>query len=266
MAQARFSVRTAVAEGFDFWRRSGLRAAGPLALAAGAGVAAALQPTLAAATGFLLVNLLANIAAQAALYRIALGGAGAEPPTRNGPLGLQWRWLETRLVGLLLLVGLVLLAVVFAASFAVALLVLPFGGLAAAPEGATPEQVLAGLTPAARLAFNLGLVACMVGLLVLAARLSIAWPATAAEGRIRLWSVFRLTRGETAPILGAVLLVNLPVFAIQGLALAFGQFAGAETGRWADILGRAIATFYFVPIFVGMTSHIYLRLRETPPR
>ncbi|MFZ5670630.1 MAG: hypothetical protein ACOY4K_14170 [Pseudomonadota bacterium] len=266
MAQARFSTVAAVADGFDFWRRDGLKAAGPLAVAAAAGAAAALQPDLQAATPYLAANVAAGVMAQAALYRIALKDAGGAPQPPNGPLGLQWRGLETRLIGLLLAAGLLLFAYVFVVSFAVALLVLPFGGLAPAPDGATPDQILAGLSPAARLAFNLGIVASIAGLVVLAARLSIAWPATAADGRIRFWSVFRLTRGSTAAILGAVLLVNLPVFAIQGLAWAYGQFAGAESGRWADIVGRAIATFYFVPIFVGMTSHIYLRLREAAPR
>ena len=262
MSQARFSVRTAVAEGFEFWRANVLKAIGPLAIAAVASLVGAVAPEqfALAASG---LNFIALIVAQGALFRIALASEGAESPDRNGPFGLQWRGLETRLLGMTFGLVLLLFAVAIAATFALALVVVAMVGDPAALNVSSPEAFVASLTPQAAFVFNFGMTLCLLGILILVMRLPMAAPATAATNRVRLFSSLGMTRGSVIRILGAVLIVNLPVFALQGLALGYTKLIGAAaTDRWAESVAAAITTFFYVPISVGMTSYIYRRLRE----
>ncbi|HRD27320.1 MAG TPA: hypothetical protein PLO65_03370 [Caulobacter sp.] len=262
MSQARFSVRTAVAEGFEFWRGNVLRAIGPLVIAAGGLVLLLTARSFAAlAAGFALYGL-AGLAAQAALYRISLADAGAGPATRNGPFGLQWRGLETRFVAVSLLTAALLGIVAVIAAFIIAGLLVGLIGVPAATTATTPEALLALLTPTGALIFNLAALAAMAGLLVLNARLSLAFPATAAENRVRVISSIALTRGSVLRILGATLLINLPIILMQSLAGLFGDaMRSPESSLWTQLIVGVISTFFYVPISVGMTSYIYRRLR-----
>lgn len=264
MSQARFSVRSAVAEGFDFWRRNALRAAGPLALAAAAAFASTMLQGKAALIA-LGVNFVGLVMAQGALYRLALQGAGAEPATRNGPLGLQWRWLETRLAMVIILL---LLVLVFAATVMIFFLVtalLGFVGREAAMSATSPEALLAGLSPTANFAFNSGVFLAFLGLLVLTMRLAMAGPATAATGRFQFLNTLKLTRGSVLRLFVSILAVNLPIFAVQGLAWAWSRVADTPGfAVWLDAVAAALTPAFFIPIAVGMTSHIYLRLRGDP--
>ncbi len=264
MSQARFSVRTAVAEGLGFWRRNALKAVGPLGLASAAVFAGVVVQGRVAQIA-LAVYVITLVMAQGALYRVALGGAGADPATRNGPLGLQWRWLETRLA---LVIILLLLVLMFAAVVLVFFLMSALLGIAggeAAISATTADELMAGLSPAANQAFNIGAFLAFLILVAIIMRLAMTAPATAARGRLQFFSTLSLTRGSVMRLVLAVMLINLPIFAVQGLAWAYVEFTGATAqAPWVNGLTAALIPAYFIPSIVGMTSYIYLRLRGEP--
>lgn len=263
MSKARFSVRSAVAEGFEFWRANVLRAIGPLVIASVGLVVlltAKAMPLLIA--GFA-VYVLAGLAAQGALYRISLAGTGAETPDRNGPFGLQWRMMETRFAIVGLLATALLAIVVIIAVFMISALLVGLVGVPAATAATTPEMLLASLSPTGAFLFNAAALVAVAGLLVLNARLSMAVPATAAENRVRFLSSLGLTRGSVLRILAATILINLPIIIMQSLAGLFGKaMHGADAVALTQLIVGIVSTFFYVPISVGMTSYIYRRLRE----
>lgn len=275
MSKARFSVQTAVAEGFDFWRLNSLKAAGPLSLAAAAMLFLAIAtppetldsgtPLNLPAMGAILVYVLASVMAQGALFRAALAGHGAEASGPPGPYGLQWSGLEGRILGAIVTLALLFLTSAIVLTFVLSLFLLPFLG-AAPPPGTTSEQLMASLSPTARLVFNVGLGVCLAVLAWLASRLSMMVPTAVVEQRIAVRGPFRLTRGAVLRIVAAGVVIYLPVIALQGLAWAFTVITGnATSGAWASGIASAISLFLYQPIFVGMMSYIYLRLRESEP-
>lgn len=263
MSQARFSVRTAVAEGFEFWRANVLRAIGPLVLASvGLVVLLTAKALPLVAIGFA-VYVLAGLMAQGALYRISLADAGAESPDHNGPFGLQWRALEGRLVIVGLLATVFLGIVVVVAVFMVSALLVGLVGVQETTAATTPEMLLASLTPTGAFLFNAAALIAVAGLLALNARLSMAVPATAAENRVRFLSSLRLTRGALLRILAATIVINLPIIIMQSLAGLFGKaMHGPDAVALTQLVVGIVSTFFYVPISVGMTSYIYRRLRQ----
>lgn len=262
MSQARFSVRTAVAEGFGFWRGSALKAAGPLLIAVVAGVAASLVDAR-LALAVLATNFLALVMAQGALYRVSLGGPDSKVTSRRGPLGFQWGGIETRLA---LVIVLLFLVPAFAAIIMVFLLVVALLGVAggdAAMSATSPDELMAGLSPAASLAFNVGVLLAFAALLVLIMRLAMVVPATVAAGRMQFLSTLGLTRGSVLRLALATLLANLPIFALQGMAWAYIQLTHSPgLVPWVDKVATALTPIFFIPVSVGMMSYIYQRLRE----
>jgi len=122
-----------------------------------------------------------------------------------------------------------------------------------------------GLSPTANFAFNSGVFLAFLGLLVLTMRLAMAGPATAATGRFQFLNTLKLTRGSVLRLFVSILAVNLPIFAVQGLAWAWSRVADTPGfAVWLDAVAAALTPAFFIPIAVGMTSHIYLRLRGDP--
>lgn len=259
MTQDRFSVREAVAEGFDFWRRHGRKAVGPLAVsAAGLGAIGVGHDAATLAVGLGLYGLGA-LMAQGSLYRLALDGA--EPASRNGPLGFQWRGLETRLLAVTLLTLFLLAVVAFVAAFVLAALLIGFVGGETAATATSPEALRASLTGVGDFLFNAAAVTMVLVMVAIGTRLALAAPATAAEGRVRFLSSAGLTRGLVLRILAATVVINLPVFVLQALAAVFGGLTHSPAnGAVAQMIVSVIAVFFYVPISVGMLSHIYRRL------
>lgn len=260
MAQARFSVRTAVAEGFDFWRQNWKKVSGALVLAAVAGVAVQISATTLAAM-FLgtLITTVAQLPAQAALLRIALADLGAEPPERNGPLGLQWRGLETRLLSatvLVLLLGFIVAAV---ASFLLLAVMAGFLGGVDPKSLTTPGAVAAALSPAATVMLNVIMLIIVLAFVILATRLSLVLPATAAANSPQVFSSLKLTKGSVAQIFAVQLLIGLPLIALM---LAASLYAGKNTGLLGgmNVILVGIAPFFLIPISVGALAYIYRRL------
>jgi len=266
MAKARFSIPAAAADGIEFWRTNWRKVPGALALAAIASVAmqanlpADGQPQITAQfiAGMLIV-MLAQIPAQAALLRIALHDLGAEPPARNGPFGLQWRMLETRLLAASALT--VLLVFVVTAVTAFLMLALTAGFLSGIDPKTltTPEAVAAHLSPSGALVLQLVLLAFLIGVVVLSLRLSLVQPATAVANRTQVFSSLRLTRGAILPIFGTLLLINLPLLILEVLGeLVAGSDPMLRVG--VGLVLGGIAPFFLIPISVGVTAHIYRRL------
>lgn len=264
LADGRISVREAVGEGFAFWRSSWRQAAVPLAAVA---LLAVVSQGLAQPISIIadLANLAMVVVVQGALYRLALAGKTEPPLDAPGPLGLQWRRLEWRILGLILLVDLLLLAGAVVVFFVLATVAVGFIGPDAA-NMTTPEQMAAALGPTGQGVLGALLLAAAIGFIWLMTRLTMAMPATVAEGRIRLFSTWRLTRGHVLPLLGALLLIALPLGVISLLA---GMIDAADgdllNTRWASIVGNAVGLIFYIPISVGLFSHLYLRLRPEGP-
>lgn len=261
MAQARFSVRMAVAEGFDFWRQNWKKAAGPLTVAALAAGAASTNVVSFVLIGTA-IEFFALILVHAVFYRIAFADLGAESVETNGPLGFQWGRLEGRLLAVSLLIGVIFAITMIVAVFLVTVLV------SGASEGAPPppqttdfKVMMDALTPEAQLALAGGLLAMMVVMLLIWARLSLAPAATAATNRITVLGSLPMTRGATLRLAAVWLLVRAPVFVLVVLAAQFGLMVGnPQTGLIASLVVGVIGVFFIEPILVGALAYIYRRL------
>ncbi|MBP7703910.1 MAG: hypothetical protein KA105_01340 [Caulobacter sp.] len=268
MAQARFSVRTAAAEGIEFWRTNWRKVAGALVLASLVGIAVQLNMPLATEAnplppqlivGAVLV-LLSQLPAQAALYRIALSDLGAEPPERNGPFGLQWRMLETNLLVAGVLIVLLIAVMFMVAAFVMLALAAGFAsGLDAKTLASSPEAIAAQIGANGLMVMNLVMLAFMVGLIILTLRLSLVQAATAAARRTQVFSSMRLTKGALLPIFGTMMLINLPLLLIQVVAIALARNDPfLITG--VSVILAGLSPFFLLPISVGAMAHIYRRL------
>lgn len=263
MAQARFSVRTAVAEGFDFWRQNWLKGIGALILAAVVGVVVQLTATpthpIEMLGGIVLLSI-AQLPAQAAFYRIALADLGAESPDRNGPLGLQWRMLETRLLGAGALIALLVFILALLGAFLMLALMAGFLDGVDPATLVSPEAVAAKLSPAGALVLNLFLLVFLIALIILTVRLSMVQAATAVANKTQVFSAAKLTKGAVAPIFGTMVLINLPLLLLQVVASLYaGKNIGLLTGM--NVILSGIAPFFLIPISVGAVAYIYRRLR-----
>ena len=260
MAQARFSIREAVAEGFAFWRAHWRKALGPLAVAAlASSFAATGQPNLVliGAGG----EFLALILAHAVYYRIALADLGAESVSVNRPLGFQLGALEGRLFLVNLLIGVVFLVMMIVASF------LLFVLIAAVSDGAPPAgaqtlpELYAALGSQAQLVLTIGIVVILASMLLIWARFSMAAPMTAARNSVNVFSSLPLTRGLALRLAGVWLVVRAPVFLLLLLAQQFGILVGdPATGVLATLAVGLIGVFFIQPILVGAMAYIYRRL------
>lgn len=264
MAQARFSVRTAVAEGFEFWRLHWRKAAGPLALA---GVGATLASFGTVGSLFLGAGLefVALILAHAVFYRIALADLGAEPASVNGPLGFQWGRLEGRLLAVNLLVAAIFAVLIFICAFFT--LTLLAGASQDTPLPVTkgvvvsPQQLMDMLSKDQKTAVIIGFFISMIALLLVWARLSMAAATTAARNGVYVLSSIPMTRGSTLRLAGLWLLVRLPVFILAVLAEQFGKLVGdPTTGALAMVFVGLIGVFFVQPILTGALAHVYRRL------
>ncbi len=266
MTKARFSIRTAVAEGFEFWREHWRKAAGPLALAGiGASLASFNDP------GLLMIGagmeFVALILAHAVYYRIALADLGAESVSVNGPLGFQWARLEGRLLAMNLLIALIYAVAIFICAFMVMVLLAGASQDTPLPEMQgmmTPQEVLAVLSPPQQAALLIGFVGTLIVLLLIWARLSMAAPTPAATGTINVLGSVPLTRGSTFRLAGLWLVVRMPVFLLAMVAAQFGLLVGDPVlGVVATLLVGLIGVFFVQPILVGGLAYAYRQLSRT---
>lgn len=262
MSQARFSVRTAVAEGFEFWRANVLKAIGPL-LVALTGLTLLL---FGKSVPWILVGIalyaLAGILVQATLFRVAMANENdtIAPP---GRFGLQWSTIETRLAIVALLTAVTLAFGLFSAGVALDVIGKALAFTTAGNLAAPLDESLSALSPPARLVYGLTALAFVSGLFVLNARLSLAAPTTVADGRVRFLAALGASRGATLRMVAASFLALAPVIAGQFLASWYvGKTHNSNATAWTQLIVGIISTFFYVPISVGMTSYIYRRLKQ----
>ncbi len=261
MSQARFSIRTAVAEGLGFWRANVLRAIGPMLLAMAGLVALLFGKTTLLVLAGLAVYLLAGVVVQGALYRLALG-AGDGSLERPGRLGFQWTMHETRLAIVGLLFALILAVGLFLAGQALNLIGVALVGADGKGAGVPIDQALSNLGPVSSFAYTAAGLILVGGLFVLNARLSLAAPATIQERKIRFFGVIGLSRGSALRIVSASFIALSPVIIGQFLAGWYVEaFPGPDVTAKTQLIVGFVSTFLYMPISVGMTSHIYRRLR-----
>jgi hypothetical protein len=213
--------------------------------------------------GLLLLSLLTATAANGAAYRIALNPL-AERPEGLGPLGLQWRNMELRIVCANLLLGLLFGFFVALAVFLVLALAaviaygrgheLTFNGSAAIVEE------LGGL--------GLGLVGLAVviaaGLaLILAVRLCLSEVTSAYSGKIQVLSSRVLTKGRVIELLPAVLISWSPsLVAMVLFVLVTSQESSGEPLKFAvSALSAIVPAFVQIPFSAGVFASIYQRLK-----
>jgi hypothetical protein len=113
--------------------------------------------------------------------------------------------------------------------------------------------VVAGAAPLVSLAL----------LVWLTARLSLAAPASVDQGKVRVLSVFPLTRGVTVQVLVAGVVLAAPVVALVALSSLVGRWAGPGVNGPLAVLGAAFLYLYLAPVWTGALVHVY-RHRWTP--
>ncbi|WP_269716379.1 hypothetical protein [Caulobacter sp. NIBR2454] len=267
MAPVRLNIGEAVGEAVRFWSRSWRHAAGPLGVAALSLIVystASIPLLMGAAYGLYVV---ATLMAQGALFRVAfadrLGVATAAKPAPMA--GLQWGPMEGRLA-----VTLILMAILFAIVIAVGVILLAAITVGLAARGGpvdytSADSIAKAMGPGGGLIMTLVLLAALIGLAWLSIRLSLALPATAAEGKVRLISTWDLTKGNAWRIFVAYLVISAPVLLVTVVAtlVAEGRPDPASSRIWLNAAGSAVAVVFYLPITVGLVSHIYRRL-STP--
>jgi hypothetical protein len=215
----------------------------------------------------LFVALAADVVFAGALYRYTLLSDGVQTnDPRPGPLGLQWRATEWRLLSVRLLVYLPIIGVGVAAGLLIGVtLGIVFPG--AFRDSVNWYQNL----PASgwALVVVLGLV-FIAFLMWLAVRLSLAPLVAVAEARISLGRSFQITQGSFWPLLGAFLVLGLfmiPIGFVAGFGLGILRALGsAAAGQWIYRAVFSVGNALFqVPSSAGLCAYVYERVVGPKP-
>ncbi|WP_421737036.1 hypothetical protein [Caulobacter sp.] len=207
----------------------------------------------------LLVEIAAAVLASGALYRRAFG-------RQSGLAGLRWGMDEWRLLGAQLLIAALMLVVLAVLATVVGAIALGVARASAPGFDATSAQAwrdafarsgLGGIVAGAAPLFSL----CLLVWLCL--RLSLSAPASVDQARVRVLSAFPLTRGVTPQLLGAGLVLALPVVALAGVSSLIGRWAGPGLDAPLALLGAILLYLYLAPVWTGALVHVY-RHRWTP--
>lgn len=252
-----------VRSAFDFWRPG---AAGAAAMLAFCGASAGwclyvfTQPDLAARLVSLSVLALLLLLSKAALYRVAFSARPrADETMAPGPLGLQFGAVEVSVIG--------------AGFLRAALLVALFGPVGVLVSRPPPGRLARWsdlLTPAHPVPLAVAVLVAGVTLWALA-RLSLQGAASAAQGRVRLTGPVPLTRGLALRILAAALILAAPAglaaVALRALweAVGGGEIIPDPVQAVVRITAGLALVFYLLPVGVGLTGQLYLRLTEARP-
>jgi hypothetical protein len=248
----------------EFRRRRTAEAIGSLTLCAGGGALMALgqwsgQPLAQVSGAF--VEAAGWTMGGAALMRLAFADEhGGEKAFRPGRQGLQWTAQEWRF-----LAAAVLRSIAVIAAFAIPYLLALAAAIAFGHAGST--------SPAAVIALGLGVLAAIVAVIYVAARLSLARAASVSSQRITMgWGV---TKGQVWPILGAFLLLSLGIVALvaavfllaaglEAVAGVFGSGPEAESRAQATstLVSALVVAYLQLPLSVGLEAYLYRGLRR----
>jgi hypothetical protein len=202
-----------------------------------------------------------------ALYRVGLEADHPDDPGyRVGPSGFAWGALEWRILVTNLMVGLiwgVLALFAFILTFMVFGIVAAFAG--ANSPSTDPTAVVRAFLGPAGLAALMVAIPSTVGLIVLAAKLSLFAVTVADTGKFEFGRAWSLTRGAT----WALIVAGLLVFAISVAAGVIveiadaGAASGASAMVWVGIAIQAAAAAVSVPAANGMVLYVYRRSGPT---
>jgi len=260
MLGRKISVQASLKAAFQFAKLSTPKVAGVLSIILLLDIAAVLTPGSASVSPALMalkgLEALFGVIAQGALYRLAFADAhDGDPEFRIGPLGLQWGKPEMRLLGAdLLLVFLFFIALLFWAIILIVTLGASMfvNGTTAAPLSPTPQQASQML---------LVFVPLILPTLFVYVRICLYGAATVAERKISVFSTWRLTRGNAWPILGALLLIAIPIAVLNLLSALPGEPKAATIVL--ELLTCILDAFLIRPMYCGLYAHIYSQLRTT---
>lgn len=175
-----------------------------------------------------------------------------------GPLGLQFRWPELRLVGAALLC-LIFLTMIIAM---LGLVVLAIAGVAELDVAAIQARDWAAVGPA----WKLGVLA-VVGLgalllpLLLAVRLSLFVPATLGRRQMVSLNSMGIAYGSFWQILGGLIVTSAPLIVLPAL-----QGTGALDGVLGGVLTAALLIGIQLPLTLGFLGTAYRRLEYWSPQ
>ena len=264
MATPKITVSEGAKAGFGILRSAWTGAPGALALSVVcsvlnmAGTGSKAPPLMAA--GFL-TALVADVVLAAAVYRIALGERGLVTRAgKPGLLGIQWRAAEWRLLAVRLLIYLVLAACLLVSAAALSLLAAAEGGVISTADGRKALMKSGAWIPLSGVAILAIVAACWLSL-----RLSLAPVMTVAEERVRFFAAMRLTRGYVWRLLGAMIVVALPmilVSVVAGFCLGLASSLGAvDVGRWLYRIVFSLGdAAYLLPSYAGVCAYAYAAL------
>jgi hypothetical protein len=220
-------------------------------------------------------QLLAQLVLYGALFRLALADRHpADPAFALGHAGLQWGGIEWRLLGagvlfVLFLTIIAVLGVVLVSGVALGIII-NHGG--AAPP-TTPQAVLAALGPTGQTVVSVLFALVILALIYCYIRLSLAFTATADAGKVSVLASWSLTKAHGWRILGALILVQLPLMLIESLIAAAGDSAAPATAtpmsaEAAMFSALAIGVVYgcvIAPLSAGVLAYYYRHPSGPPP-
>lgn len=270
-ADGKVPILESARAGYAFMRGS-LRTVGPAAVAAAAvsGLAQAIPPGSGAAL-VEITSLAVSVMFSAFVLRLALRGDSA------GFYGLRVGRDEANLAGAMIWVGFFFLILLL-----IGLFVFSIGIVGAARSAGVNLEALAGDPEAmsaaalkiireAPLLWLLGLAGLAV-LVWLSARLALVSAATIGEGRIMGFSTWSWTKDNALPIIGAMVLVSLPLsFALAFVIGLLSSLLQVQDLAAASPLARGVVGFiaglgqylFVLPAANGLMAHLYKGLR--PP-
>lgn len=212
--------------------------------------------------------------AYGALMRVAFADENkGDPAFKPGPQGFQWALPELRLIGAFVVLLFTCVVAIAVFAFAGVMFVAVTGLFAKVDPNATPQTILAALTPGQRASlYGIVGVSLLAGLYALL-RLCLAPAATVARGRINVFSAWKLTQGQALRILAAIVLVNLPsILVVIGMGMVLqliGQPVAGNPIPHAPLplalalaaLPGIISGFIQLPLSVGLAAYLYRGLR-----
>lgn len=257
MSGRKISIPSSVKAAFDFAKVNAPKTAGVLSIILLLDIASVFTPGSPLSPAHLAlmgVEAVFGVIAQGALYRLAFQTEhSGDPEFRIGPLGLQWGKPELRLLGADLLL---LFLVVLAFLFWVIILIVGLGagmfvsGTGGAPLPPTPAQeshVLAAFAPLLLIAVAVYVRICLYS------------AATVAERKVAVFSTWSLTKGYFWTILAAVVVIAIPIAALNFLAGLPGEPRAATLV--IQLLTCVLDAFLIRPMYCGLFAHLYAALR-----
>jgi hypothetical protein len=281
MTESRVSVGASLAFSWNLWVGRWRSIWGVLALTSLAATvyltgdfAGQIKVEVVGMAAYLVVVLMTN----GAVYRLAFAGRhGDDPAFTPGPIGVQWRAMEWRLLGASLLLALffaILIAVAFVAVAGVAMGVAMNKGEVAALT--TPQALIAALGPQGEMAVTILAAIAYVALIYVAVRLSLALAATADGGRIAVLKTWKLTKGQVWRILVSMLMIQLPVLFVSVIVAALAR-AGASGGMGlateamapagalsAGLVMGVLTGGVAAPLGAGVLAYYYMMSSKAP--